>query len=302
MTATSTPLERPAGTADGDLRRRVLAGLPVTDRRVTVAGIPTAILEGGEGPPVILLHGPGEFAATWLRVIPELVATHAVVAPDLPGHGASGMGDGDLGAQRVLRWLSELAERTCSSPPALVGHGLGGALAARFAALRPDRARALVLVDSFGLAPLRPSPRFALALVPFLVRPTEGTQRRLMQRCMADLDGLRATMGERLDTLEAYALDRARHGEMSAAVRRLMRELGTPAIPAGELSRISAPTTLIWGREDLQVRLAVAEAASARHGWPLHVIDGAADDPAVERPEEFMRALGTALAIQKEIS
>ena len=43
------------------------------------------------------------------------------------------------------------------------------------------------------------------------------------------------------------------------------------------------------------MRLRVAEAAAARHGWPLHVIDGAAGDPAIERPKAFLRALRTEL-------
>ena len=57
-------------------------------------GIETAVLEGGEGPPIVLLHGPGEFAAKWLRVIPALVEGHRVIAPDLPAHGASGVPEG----------------------------------------------------------------------------------------------------------------------------------------------------------------------------------------------------------------
>ena len=75
--------------------------MPVTERRIELEGIPTAVLEGGAGPPVVLLHGPGEFAAKWFAVIPELVATHRVIAPDLPGHGASG-GGGAVDGERVL--------------------------------------------------------------------------------------------------------------------------------------------------------------------------------------------------------
>ena len=71
-------------------RERLLATMPVTERRLELAGISTAVLEGGDGPPVVLLHGPGEYAAKWMRVIPDLVTTHRVVAPDLPGHGTSG--------------------------------------------------------------------------------------------------------------------------------------------------------------------------------------------------------------------
>ena len=53
-------------------RERLLAGLPVTERRLRLAGISTVVLEGGDGPPLLLLHGPAGNAAHWARVIPDL--------------------------------------------------------------------------------------------------------------------------------------------------------------------------------------------------------------------------------------
>ena len=78
------------GTPFESIRERLLAGLAVTERRLSLNGVTTAVLEGGEGAPVVLLHGPGAYAAHWLRIIPNLAATHRVIAPDLPGH-ASGV-------------------------------------------------------------------------------------------------------------------------------------------------------------------------------------------------------------------
>jgi pimeloyl-ACP methyl ester carboxylesterase len=282
-------------TSGEDARERLLTGLPVTERRLELAGISTAVLEGGDGPPVVLLHGAGEFAACWMRALPNLVRTHRVVVPDLPGHGASAVTGDPPDAAQAAAWLAGLIERTCPSPPALVGHGMGGAIAARFAIGHGAQVARLVLVDSFGLDRFRPTLRFALAMLGVIARPTERSQERLFRQCVADLDGLREQMGERGALLEAYALDRARDPGQKAALRRLMPKLGLPAIPPVDLARIGAPTTLIWGRHDRQVRLEVARTASARHGWPLHVIDNAADDPAVEQPGAFLRALRTAL-------
>lgn len=280
-----------SGRADQRTARlQVLDGLPVADRRLEPGGIPTAVLEGGDGPPVVLLHGQGEFGATWEPVIRDLVRTHRVLAPDLPGHGGSGL-NGRLDRGRVLRWLGDLIDQTCDEPPILSGHLLGGAIAARFASVHPNRVRQLVLVDSLGLAWYRPALRFALAMVGFVARPNERTQERLFRYCMADLDAVREDMGGRMERLEAYALDRARDPELGKALRGLMPRLGLPPIPSTELERIQVPTTLIWGRDDLQVRLAVAERASVRYGWPLHVIDGARDDPAIEQPGAFLEAL-----------
>ena len=206
--------------AGDDARERLLAGLPVTERRLQLAGVSTAVLEGGDGPPVVLLHGPSGYAAHWMGVIPGLVATHRVIAPDLPGHGASEVADGPLDADRVLEWLGELIERTCISPPVLVGQLLGGAIAARFAIDRGDRLSRLVLVDTFGLSEFQPAPEFGLALRQFLAQPTAHTHQDLWRHCAFDLDGLRRRMGERWEPFEAYNLERARTPSVQTAACR----------------------------------------------------------------------------------
>jgi pimeloyl-ACP methyl ester carboxylesterase len=74
-----------------------------------------------------------------------------------------------------------------------------------------------------------------------------------------------------------------------------MEHFGGPAISTSDLARIAIPTTLIWGRHDGATPLAVAEEASARLGWPLHVIENCNDDPPVEQAEALLRALRVAL-------
>lgn len=283
--------ERIGGLGDASVRERVLADVPLTQRRLELGGVSTAVLEGGDGPPVVLLHGQGEFAAVWGPVVPGLMATHRVIAPDLPGHGASHVVAGRLRADHVIPWLDELIQQTCSTPPAFVGHLLGGAIAARYTIDRPDQVTRLVLVDTFGLSRNRPRPKFALSLIGFLARPTERTRDRLFNQCFADFDGMRSSLGERWDPVAAYALDRARAPGMKAALRSLMPHFGMRPIPPHELSRISVPTSLIWGRHDRQISVRVAQAASDRYGWPLHIIEGAADDPCFEQPEASLHAL-----------
>lgn len=287
--------ERSQRPAEGDPRARMLADLPVTERRMRLAGISTAVLEGGTGPPVVLLHGPGEYAAKWMRVIPNLVTTYRVIAPDLPGHGITEAAEGVLDATRVLAWLGELIESTCASPPVLVGQILGGAIAARFAIEHGERIDRLVLVDSLGLAPFRPAQEFGRAMNAFMDQPTEETHNGLWQQCAYDLDGLREQMGQRWKLLKAYNLDRARTPALQPVQRSLMEHFGMPAIPPADLAEIAVPTALIWGRHDLATDLQVAEAVSARHGWPLHVIEHCADDPPLEQPEAFLEALRIAL-------
>lgn len=285
--------ERDAAGAAGGARERLLRGLPVSERRLELAGIETAVLEGGEGPPIVLLHGPGEFAGKWMRVIPQLVASHRVIAPDLPAHGATAI-PAAIDAAGVLAWLEELLARTCRERPALLGHALGGAIAARFAIARGEALGRLVLVDTLGLARFRPALGFGLTLLALQARPNERTYDRFMRHCSADLDGLREELGERREPYESYLLETAR-SPRAKAVRALMRTVGIPRLSPADLARIAVPTSLIWGRRDEAIKVEIAEAASERYGWPLRVIDDCADDPARDRPEAFLRALHVAL-------
>src|SRR5262249_4003328 len=225
-----------------------------------------------------------------------IASSHRVIAPDLPGHGASDIGDAELDADRVLAWLAELIERTCESAPALLGHLGSGAIATRLAIAQAPPLHSLVLVDSFGLGRFRPAPRFALALFRYVARPTPRTYAALMNHCTVDLAGVRTGLGERWDAFESYTLDRARSAECKAALRLMMRALAVPAISPRELARIAVPVTLIWGRHDPVNRLPVAKAASERYGWPLEVIEEAGDDPPLEQPRAFLCALRPALA------
>ena len=130
--------ERGRRTAGDDTRERLLSGLPVTERRVQVAGVSTAVLEGGDGPPIVLLQG--EFAAVWMRVIPELVRTHRVIAPDLPGLGASHVPNGPPGVDTVLTWVGELIAQ-----PDVDGFLVGGASL--------DAGKFLAIIHACGAAP-----------------------------------------------------------------------------------------------------------------------------------------------------
>ncbi|WP_236242084.1 alpha/beta fold hydrolase [Streptomyces sp. CC228A] len=300
-TRTSARTRKAAAPADPaaatDTRRRLLAGIPLTEHRRVAAGIPTAVLEGGSGPPMVLLHGIGQTALGWIRVVPRLVPSWSLVVPDLPGQGASGLPDGPpLTADRVTAWLDELVAATCAAPPVVVGHNLGGAVAARHAARRGDRIAALVLVDPFGLGPFRPEPRFALSVAAYQLRTTERTRDRMLGRCMVDFDGVRQEMGGDWDGLADYVLDRVRAPGGKAAGRALLKEFALRPIPQEELARISAPTSLVWGRQDPEARLRFGESAAARYGWPLHVIDDCGADAHLEHPEALVAALDAALA------
>jgi pimeloyl-ACP methyl ester carboxylesterase len=280
---------------DAGAREQLLAGIPVTERRLLLDGVSTSVLEGGAGNPLLLLPGSGGYSAMWQQVIPDMTTTHRVIAPDLPGHGTSTVADGPLDAGRVISWLGELIEHACPTPPILVGQLVGGAIAARFAADNGDRLDRLVLVVPLGLAPFEPSPAFGAALTGFLAQPSADTHDDLWKHCVLDLEALQRQPAARWQLMKAYNLDRARTASVTGALQALMEQFGIPAIPEALLARIAAPTSLIWGRHDSIVPLSVAEAASTRYRWPLLVIENAGNEPAIEAPDAFLRALRSAL-------
>ena len=299
---TSTEARSQRGRGSEHARRALLAGLPVSERRMSRAGIDTAVLEGGDGPPLLLLHGPGAYGASWLRVIPDLAKTHRVIAPDLPGHGTSSFPGGGIDADRILAWLDELIEDTCATPPIVVGQLVGGAIAARFTADNADRLKQLILVVPFGLAPFQPTPAFGAALTGFLTQPSERTHDELWDQCVFDLEGLQRQPEARWELIKAYNLDLAGTGYTAGALQALMDAFGWAAIRDDVLARIATPTSLIWGAHDSIVPLAIGEAASTRYGWPLRVIENAGNEPAFEVPEAFLRALRGELAAMPERS
>lgn len=99
---------------------------------VAADGVELAVRDhGGDGSPVLLLHGAGRTLADWARVAPLLAERHRVWAMDLRGHGRSGDG--------AAPWTFEVAAddvtavlAACGAPDAVVvGHSLGGMIAAR---------------------------------------------------------------------------------------------------------------------------------------------------------------------------
>jgi pimeloyl-ACP methyl ester carboxylesterase len=293
----SHPQQRVASDMATDARRQLIAAMPVTERHLTLAGIGTNVLHGGAGTPVILLHGPFGYGAHWLRIVPELAKRHQVIAPDLPGHGGSDAVNAALDIDTVLAWLGELVARTCTSRPALVAHALGGAIAARFACRDGERISRLVLSDTFGLAPFDPQPQFGQALQAFLAGPSRQTHSSLWKQCAFELPELQRQLGSLWTPFEAYNLERSRTPAVMSSVLTMMNLFGVP-IPQEDLARIRVPTTLIWGRHDRAVPLQIAEAASARYGWPMTVIESSAADPSIEQPNTFMSALLAGLGEQ----
>jgi pimeloyl-ACP methyl ester carboxylesterase len=275
-------------------RDRLLAGLAVTERRVRLAGISTALLEGGEGPPLVLLHGGIECGgAYWAPAIPSLLDSHRLVIPDVPGLGESEP-VARLDPATFADWFAELLRATCTEKPALIAHSLLGTLAARFAAEHGDLLSRLMIYAAPGIGPYRMPLGLRVVAIRFALRPSEGNAERFDRWAFFDLDRARRRDPGWVEAFDAYTRSRA----VVPHVKRTMRQLigsATKQVPDAELRRIPVATDLVWARHDRFVPLGLAEGASATLGWPLHVIDEAGHVPHIERPDAFLRALRIAL-------
>ena len=259
-----------------------------------VAGAPTVVLEGGEGPPVVLLHGGIESGgAYWAPVISRLAETHRLVVPDVPGLGASDP-LARLDDAAFAEWLAALLRLIGDERPALVAHSLLGSLAARFAARQRDLLRQLVIYGAPGIARYRMPPGLMLAAIRFDLRPTQRNHERFERWAFLDPDRTKQRDPEWFEAFDAYCVSQGRVRHVKRAMRQLVKA-GTRRIPEDDLRRIEIPTTLLWGRHDRMAPLRLAESASATLGWPLHVIEDAGHVPHLEQPGAFLEALGSVL-------
>ncbi|WP_431032055.1 alpha/beta fold hydrolase [Streptomyces sp. P6-2-1] len=104
---------------------------------------------GGEGPPVVLLHGLAGYAGEWEAVAVRLRARgHHVVAMDLRGHGGSVRHPRDTRASAHADDVAGLLGRLGAGPAVLVGQSLGGRVALRVAHQHPALVRGLALVEA----------------------------------------------------------------------------------------------------------------------------------------------------------
>ena len=140
------------------LRRRAFIGLTLTLAITLISRSsdlgPTAVpyhAAFGHGSPVVLVHGLGSRPEHWFATARLLARDHRVVLVELPGHGDSPRAD-PLTLERATDALDAAIAEETREPVVLVGHSIGGLVAAAEAVRHPGRVRALVLVD-VALAP-----------------------------------------------------------------------------------------------------------------------------------------------------
>jgi pimeloyl-ACP methyl ester carboxylesterase len=242
---------------------------------------------GGDGPPLLLVHGYGGAAWNFTELVPHLRGRRLIV-PDLPGHGASS----PLPATTSLRGFADALVPLLDGPVDVLGHSLGGVVALRLAERHPELVRRVVLAAVAGISS---STRRAELLIAFvgLVQPGRIAGRRVHRIAGSRL--LRRIVFGPFEVSNPDLLtERAVHGFLRGPL------LHTDAIGAGlalaaddprrDLERVRCPVLVLWGGRDRQVPLEDGFEYARRLQAPLRVIADCGHLLIGERPEVCARA------------
>ena len=196
--------------------------------------------------PVVLVHGLGASAYSWIPQIPPLTRQgYRVIAPDIRGYGQSDFADGKLSIATFATDLHHLLSGLQIDRFHLIGLSLGGAIALEYASKYPAQVEKLILIntaarfrpDSLSLAfyYLR---RFLLGFTMGLDRQAEAVSMRIFRR--EDQTFLRTSLAQQIISAD--------HRSYKRTILSLLR-----FDARGELARITAPTLVITGLDDSTV-------------------------------------------------
>ena len=267
-----------------------------------IGGRRTRYWVGGEGPPVVLVHGLGGAAVNFADLAPLLARRHRVLLPDLPGHGGTealpdldGLGD-------LARHVAATAEREGMLPAAVVGYSMGGVVALRLAVSRPEHVSALALVSPAGivsqtrrayvwltlLAALRPAGLVALVRGTVARRPN-------LRLPVFGYWGAEDPRGLSHSSVLGFLQAQREHTDVRSAATALLRD-----DPRPDLDRVSCPALLVWGARDHLVPLADGFEYARRLRCPIRVVPAAGHLLVGEYPEETAALLEAFFASVEE--
>ena len=130
---------------------KIRAGAKPGTEEITLHGHRVCFRRRGEGPLIVLIHGITGRSEQWDPAIEHLADGHAVLAPDLLGHGESAKPRGDYSLGAYASGVRDLMVTLGHESATFVGHSLGGGVVMQLAYQFPERCERLVLVDSGGL-------------------------------------------------------------------------------------------------------------------------------------------------------
>jgi pimeloyl-ACP methyl ester carboxylesterase len=224
---------------------------PAHQRWIWVDGTPANVIELGDGPPLLFVHGLSGCWQNWLENMPFFARTHRVIAVDLPGFGSSPMPRGEISIRGYARFLDGLCDALSIDAAAVVGNSMGGHISCELAIRSPQRVERLMLVSAAGISAE-------------LVQRNAVMAGGRVVAAIATQSAARHAWYARRPGLRRIALSFVvRHADRLSAplAHELMSGSGKPGfLPALEavithriserLPQIACPTFVVWGEDD----------------------------------------------------
>ncbi len=232
-----------------------------------------AYLEGGEGHPLVFVHGAGNNAWVWGRVLEDLEVDHRVIALDLPGHGRSSCKLEETVEGYAFR-VEEFLEALNLEDVLLVGHSMGGAIVIKTVP-RCARVTGVVLVGTGAVLEVNP---------------------KLLEGLRENFEGSVATMARWCFSkgVASELLGDARGMMLQAGREVLYRDMYACSIYSGgeELRDLSLPTLVVCGEKDVMTPPPLSQDLVERiKGARLVLIPNSGHMVHLERPVELAEAI-----------
>jgi pimeloyl-ACP methyl ester carboxylesterase len=248
---------------------------------------------GGNGPPLVLVHGLGGWAGNWRAVASRLVSGRRLVVPELPGHGGSEPVRSARSLDPFVDAVLDVLAAEDALPAPWVGHSLGALVGVHAAVRRPEAVQALVLAAAPGITS---STRLAEATVTALgvMRPGrvlgKGSARVAHSPRLRTLAfggwGVADPVGLEPEAAAAFLEGPPQHTDTLTAGRALV-----VADPRLELDRVSCPCLCLWGASDNWVPLQDGMEYARRLRTPLRAIADCGHLLIGERPDAVAAAI-----------
>lgn len=243
---------------------------------VTIAGCRTYVMRGGEGPPLLYLHGAG--GGVWQPFMARLSRRFEVIAPEHPGFGRTDTPDWFETIHDVAYFYLDLMEALDLRGAHVIGSSLGGWIAAEVAVRSTARMASLTLIGPSGLH-VKGVPKPDI----FLWTPEEATRALYHDQRLAE-----AVLAQ---PVTEEALDRQLKNRFAAA-RLMWAPRGFDPHLEKWLHRIRVPALVVWGAED---RYLPAGPYAARWGELLpraevRIIEACGHVPQVEQADALCDA------------
>lgn len=144
-------------------------------REVVVSSLLTKYIDQGSGPDILLLHGWGDSAQTFQKIIEDLSRNYRVVAPDLPGFGGTQIPASPWDLTDYAHFIEQFCSKVSCKPHTVIGHSNGGAIAIRGVASGSINPKKLVLLAASGVRDKGSLRKKTLRMLAVLAKPILAT-------------------------------------------------------------------------------------------------------------------------------